>query len=314
MTGGEVPTTAQAPRRPLPGQLSRPLRTFLGTESGSAGLLLLAAVLALAWANSPWSGGYESLWSTSASVQVGGAELGMDLGHWVNDGLMVVFFFVIGLEVRRELSVGELTQRRRVVVPLLAGIGGMALPTELSLPVDPGRDHVRGPARAPLTLVEYADFECPFCARATGAARELREHFGDELRYVFRHLPMSDVHPHSELAAVAAEAADAQGRFWQMHDLLFTRQNELEREDLIGYAADLDLDVEEFVRDLADEDLAQQVREDVAGAEASGARGTPTFFVDARRHTGPHDARTLTRQLEALRADGPPDLSPDGAG
>lgn len=152
--------------------------------------------------------------------------------------------------------------------------------------------------------MEYADFECPFCARATGVARELREQFGDDLRYVLRHLPLPDVHARAEPAAVAAEAAGAQGRFWDMHDVLFAHQDELETEDLVGYAGDLGLDVERFVRDLGDERHAQRVREDVASAEASGARGTPTFFIGTRRHVGPYDARTLTRALEEARASG----------
>src|SRR5690606_6238266 len=175
------------------------------------------------------------------------------------------------------------------------------LPTELCRPVDPARDHILGPADAPLTVVEYLDYECPFCARATGVIHELRERFGDDLRYVVRHLPLPDVHPHAEQAAVAAEAAAEQGRFWPMHDLLFTRQDELEMEDLIGYAAELGLDVEQFVRDLQREDLADRVREDVASAEASGARGTPTFFVGRERHAGPHDARTLIEKVHRTR-------------
>lgn len=605
----------------LIGQVSGPLRNFLGTESGSAGLLLIAALAALAWANSPGSGVYESLWATTASVRVGEAELAMNLGHWVNDGLMVVFFFIIGLEVRREFSVGELTDRRRAVVPLLAGIGGMIVPALLYLlinpsgegargwgvvigtdtafllgvlalvgpslstqlriflltltviddivavavigvvysealnvpwllgafgllvvlgvlsrmrvwrsspylivllalwlatveaglhasiagmlagllvpafaprrsdvegaaslfhafrqspmpsvgysakkglaravsvnerlqtvlhpwtsfaivplfalanagvdvrgglleeslrspvtwgvvvglvvgklvgigggalgavrlrlgalpqgvgpgqvlggaalsgigftvsllivglafdtpqvrdeatvgvlmaaalsslvgwvifrlaavlrgeltadlprvldrPVEVGRDHMRGPVDAPLTLVEYVDFECPFCARATGVTRELREHFGDELRYVVRHLPLPDVHAHAEGAALAAEAAGVQGRFWEMHDILFAHQDQLEIEDLLGYAGDLSLDVEQFARDLENARHARRVREDVASAEASGARGTPTFFIGTSRHVGPHDTQTLTRALEDMQRAG----------
>jgi protein-disulfide isomerase len=163
-------------------------------------------------------------------------------------------------------------------------------------------DHIRGRVDAPLTLVEYGDFECPFCARATGVTGELRDRFGADLRYVFRHLPLPDVHPQAELAARAAVAADAQGRFWDMHDELFTHQDELEFEDIVGYAADLGLDVEVFLRDLDAEETAARVRADVASAEASGARGTPTFFVGNRRHTGPHDTRTLADALEASRA------------
>ncbi|MFF9215261.1 Na+/H+ antiporter NhaA [Streptomyces viridosporus] len=601
-------------------QLSGPVRSFLATEAGSAGLLLAAVVVALVWANSPWSDAYTALWATEASFSIGGADLSMDLGHWVSDGLMALFFFVIGLEVRYQASAGELTGRRSVVIPALAGIGGMLVPALLYLavvpggearggwgvvigtdtafmlgalavvgprfvtqlrvfllavtvlddivavtvigvvysgtvrpvpllaalvlcallaglsrlrvwrtapyvlvalalwcatfasglhasvagmigglliparaptrelvekaaglfrafrqsprpdvgrtarmglqravsvnerlqtvlhpwtsyvvvpvfalasagvdlrggvlaealssavtwavvvglvvgkllgialgaflgirlglgrlpqgvgpgqvlggaalsgigftvslliaglafedpslrtratvgvllaavlstisgwvvfhlaavlrgeteadlprfldrPVDPATDHIAGPPDAPLTLVEYGDFECPFCARTTGVAQELRQRFGDRLRYVFRHLPLLDVHPHSELAARAAVAADAQGRFWQMHDLLFAHQDQLEFEDIVGYAAQLGLDVERFLEDLDSERTAARVRADVASAEASGARGTPTFFLGSRRHTGPYDAQTLARELETSAAD-----------
>lgn len=609
-----------APRRKvLLAQLTAPLRSFLLTEAGGAGLLLAAALIALAWANSPLSGSYEALWDTEAVIRVGGGELAMDLGHWVNDGLMVLFFFVIGLEVRRELSMGELTERRRVVVPALGALGGLTVPALLylainpsgeavagwgvvigtdtafllgamaivgprcptqlrvflltmtvfddivavavigafysdsldllalaiagaclvalallsragewrasiyvlvgailwvatvesglhpsiagmvaglliaarpprrgdveqaaslfrafrqspmpnvglsakrglqravsvnerlqtvlhpwtsyaivplfalanagvdlrggvlgealrspitlgivvglvagklagiglgalgavrlglgalpqgvgsgqalggaalsgigftvslliadlafddaalrdqatvgvllaaalaafvgwlvfrlaatlrgertaSLPmvldrsVDPDRDHIRGPAGAPLTLVEYADFECPFCGRATGVVHELIERFGDELRYVFRHLPLTDVHGYAELAARGAEAAGAQGRFWEMHDRLFSHQDDLDVDHLIGYAGELGLDTEQFAGDLDDSAHARHVRDDVASAEASGARGTPTFFVGEARHVGPYDTDALARELEAARA------------
>ena len=618
MTRSRSRTSEQTHRRQLSGQLSGPLRRFLATESGSAVLLVAAIVIALAWANSPWSAGYDSLWATEGSVRLGDVAIAMDLGHWINDGLMAVFFFVIGLEVRRDLAVGELTDRRRVVLPVVAGIGGMVvpvllylliapggeaaqgwgvvigtdtafllgtlalvgpatstqlrvflltltvvddivavtvigvvysdaidiptlavavvgvavlavlgrvgvwrawpyalvtvviwvatvgsglhasiagmiagllipafapqreavegaavrfrafrqspmaaagrsattalaravpvnergqivlhpwasyvivplfalanagvdlrggvlaealgspvtwavavglvggkflgigfgalggaalrlgrlpqgvgpgqvlggavlsgigftvslliirlsfdsprlrdeatvgvllalglatalgwvvfrlaavlhgetsagLPTTLARPVDPGRDHIRGPVSAPVTLVEYADFECPFCARATGVAKEVREHFGDDLRYVFRHLPLPDVHPHAELASAAAEAAAAQGRFWEMHDLLFARQDELKLEDLAGYAGRLGLDVEEFLRDVDEQRHAARIREDVADAEAGGARGTPTFFIGSERHVGLYDAQSLIAQLEVAR-------------
>ena len=614
-----TPAQTAVRRRALLGQLSGPLRAFLGTESASAGLLLAATAVALLWANSPLSDSYTQLWHTPLSIRVGGAELAMDLEHWVNDGLMALFFFVIGLEVRRELSIGELTHRRRVVVPLVAGLAGMllpallylalnpsgeaargwgivigtdtafllgalalvgpacptqlrvflltltviddivavtvigvvysssmrpaalaaaaaclvvlwllgrwrvwrsgayvlvaialwaatlesglhpaiagmtagllmaarvperqevegaatlarafrqsprpdvgrtaqlglqraisvnermqmalhpwtsfvivplfalanagvdlrggtlgealrspitwgvvlglvlgklvgiglgsqaavrlrlgrlpqgvgegqvfggaalsgigftvsllivglafggeaqqdaatlgvlmaaavafvtgwllfwaaarfrgertaGLPVVLSEPVDPARDHIRGRVDAPLTLVEYGDFECPFCGRATGVVHELRELFGEDLRYVFRHLPLTDVHPCAEIAARAAEAAAAQGRFWEMHDVLFRHQSELTVPDLLGYAGQLDLDVEAFAHALDDEDLARRVREDVASADASGARGTPTFFVGELRHVEPHDTQTLARALEEARA------------
>ena len=565
------------------GQAGPSLRKFMRTEAGSAGLLVVATVLALAWASSPWSQWYTRLWETPLVVQLDGHGLDMDLHGWVSDGLMVVFFFLIGLEVRREFAVGELTDRRRLVVPLVAGVGGMlvpallylalngdgeaasgwgvvigtdtafllgmlalvgpavstqlrvflltltviddivavsvigiaytdelqpgalllavaalaaipvldrlgawrsgpyialvvvawlatvysglhasiagmlagllipaaeptrtqvdaaarqfrmfrqsplpgmqrqtqaqltqtisvnerfqeslhavtsyvvvplfafanagmdlrggvlgealrspvtwgvvlglvvgktvgitagalgarrlglgqlpqgvggghvlggaalsgigftvslliihlafdseelerdaALPSTLSRPVDPARDHVRGPVDAELTLVEYLDFECPFCAKATGSARQVREHFGDRLRYVARHLPL-DVHPHAGLAAVAAEAAGRQGRYWDMHDHLFAHQDQLELEDLAGYAAELGLDVEQFLRDVQDEELVRHVSDDKASAGESGARGTPTFFIGDRRHEGPFDAATLITALE----------------
>ncbi|HEX5969542.1 MAG TPA: Na+/H+ antiporter NhaA [Intrasporangium sp.] len=613
-------TTAATRRYQLAGQLSAPLRQYLATESGGAALLLVATLVALAWANSPWSEAYSQLWGTELAVQLADWTLRMDLGHWINDGLMAVFFLVIGLEVRRDLSIGELTDRRKLRLPLLAGVGGMVVPALLYLlvnpageaangwgivigtdtafllgtlalvgpttstqlrvflltltvvddivavsviglvysdslnvaalaialvalavlvalgrmkvwrtwpyavtilvlwlatvasglhasvagmvagllvpsytprrqaveqaarrfhafrqsplahvgrsaqaalvqavpvnermqlvlhpwtsyvivpvfalanagvdlrggvlgealrspvtwgivlglvvgkfvgigcvallgtrlgvgalpqgvgpgqilggaalsgigftvsllilglafgpelqdeatvgvllslvlatllgwlvfklaavfhgetsaglpvvldrPVDPARDHIRGSATAPLTLLEYSDFECPFCGRATGVVAEVRAHFGDELRYVMRHLPLPDVHPHAELAAAAAEAAGEQGRFWSMHDLLFEHQEELETEDLAGYAGALGLDVERFLRDLDEEVHAERIREDVMSAECSGARGTPTFFVGERRHIGPYDAQTLIAELEASRQAG----------
>ncbi|KES07478.1 sodium:proton antiporter [Streptomyces toyocaensis] len=609
-------------RGELAAQLTAPVRAFMATEAGSAGLLLVAVAVALVWANSPWSEAYTSLWHTEASVAVGNARLSMDLGHWVNDGLMALFFFVIGLEVRYELSVGALNDRRRIMIPGLAGLGGMVVPVLLYLaispggdaadgwgivigtdtafmlgalavvgprfvtqlrifllaitviddivavtvigvvysgtinvpqliaalvlgvvlsaltrfgvwqaapyvlvvlvmwfatldaglhasiagmlgglliparnpsrenvehaarrfrafrqsprpdvgrtarrglqkavsvnerlqtylhpwssyvivpvfalanagvdlrdgvladalrssltwavtvglvagklvgvwggavlgtrlglgrlptgvgqghvlgggalsgigftvslliaglafkdapqalaratvgvllaalfaallgwlvfrlaavlggqrdadlpryldrPVDPETDHILGPPHAPLTLVEYGDFECPFCARATGVTKELRQRFGDRFRYVFRHLPLPDVHPHAELAARAAVAADAQGRFWDMHDLLYRHQEELEYEDTVVYAIDLGLDMERFLRDLDDDRTAARVRRDAASAEASGVRGAPTFFIGTRRHIGPYDAETLARALEASTGEG----------
>lgn len=597
-------------------QLAAPLRNFLVTEAGSAGLLLAATVIALVWANSPWSDLYTSLWSTEMVIRIGDVELANDLRHWVTDGLMVLFFFVVGLEVRREFSVGELTDRRRVTIPTIAALGGLVVPAVLYLamnpsgeavngwgivigtdtafllgalaivgpahptqlrvflltltivddvvavsvigvvysasiniaalavaaaclvalgllgrfnvwrssvyvlvglllwvatvesglhptiagmaagllvgahaprredvenaaslfhafrqsplpsvgysakrglaravsvnerlqenlhswvsyvvvplfalanagvdlrggllgdalnspitwgvvvglvagkllgiggaalgavrlgigslpqgvgqgqvlggaalsgigftvslliaglafdapqlrdqatvgvlmaaglatltgwaaftlaavfrgersaglpmtldePIDVSRDHVRGPADAALSLLEYGDFECSFCGHTTSVVEEVRRRFGDDLRYVFRHLPLTNVHPHAEVAALAAEAAARQGRFWDMHDRLFASQDELEVEDLIGYAADLGLDVEQFARDLTDPASIERIRQDVASAEASGARGTPTFFIGNRRHVGPHDTESLARALRA---------------
>lgn len=610
-------STAPNRGRLFAAQLSKPLRRYLATESGSATILVVATAIALLWANSPWSASYEALWSTEASLRVGDLAIEMDLGNWINDGLMAVFFFVVDMEVRRDLAVGELTDHRRVLLPVIAGIGGMVvpvvlylliapgeaaggwgivigtdtafllgalalvgpsvstqlrvfllaltvvddivavsvigvvysgpieipaliiaavgvaalaalgrigvwqvwpyvlvsiviwgatvasgvhaaiagmiagllipafsprrlevdsaaqrfrafqqsplaesgrsatnavlrvvsvnermqlvmhpwtgyvivpifalanagvdlrggmlaeamtspvtwavaiglvvgkfvgiggfalvaaklgigrlpqgvgpgqvlaggalsgigftvalliiglafddpdlrakatvgvllalvlslvlgwlafrlaavlhhettagLPTRLVREVDAGRDHIRGPVTAQLTLLEYADFECPFCARTTGVIAEVSAHFGDELRYVTRHLPLSAIHPHAEVAAAAAEAAAEQGHFWDMHDLLFAHQDELEIEDLAGYAGSLGLDVEGFLVAIDEQRYSARIREDVADAEASGARGTPTFFIGAERHTGPWDAQTLIAALEASR-------------
>ncbi len=610
------------PRRDLTAQAARPLRNYLATETGSAGLLFAAAVIAMVWVNSPFSDSYNSLWDTGLAINLGNWSIALDLRHWIDEGLMALFFFVIGLEVRRELSVGELTDRHRVTIPVIGGIGGMLLPVllyallnhgteagggwgiviatdtafllgalaivgphlstqlriflltlaivddvvaisvigifysdslnfvalgiavvclamfpvlprlkiyqgwayallgfalwlaayesglhptlagmlagllviayqpsrkkveeaevtarafrqsplpevarsaqrsvdqavspnerlqtalhpitsylivplfalanagvdlgdgvlgdaltspltwgivlglvvgktigisvgaigaiklklgvlpqgvgrgqvvggaalsgigftvslliaqlafddpqlqseakvgvliaavlavalswiifkvaavvfgqttatlprKLSLPIDPDRDHVRGNPDAPLTLVEYGDFECEFCGRATGMVKELRADLGDELRYVFRHLTLIDVHPHAELAAEAAEAAGNQGRFWEMHDVLFAHQGDLDIEDLIGYAGKLDLDVDQFVGEVEQNLNAKRIQEDVASADASGAHGTPTFFVGGFRHIGPYDARTLADELRAARSDLP---------
>ncbi len=623
LRGRDVRLTATARRTDLtPPHLAvaqylrRPMREFVSAESGSAGLLLAALLIALAWANSPLSDGYTSLWSTEVSVRAGDVELAMSLRHWVTDGLMFLFFLVIGMEVRRELEMGELTDHRIITVPAIAALGGMVVPAAIYLavnpsgeaagawgvviasdtafllgalslvgatrstplriflltltifddvvavsvialfytegvdvaalalaaacvaavvalgrlrvwrgapyvgaglglwlamvesgvhptigglamglaisayppqreaveraaelagafrqspmaslarsarlgvaqalspndriqsalhpwtsyvavplfalanagvdlrggvvadafsspvtwgviaglaggkllgiggsalaavrlglgrlprgvgplqvlggaalsgigftvslliielgvdspvareqakvgvlvaaatatllgwsifrlaallgqapelprtldpPVDPARDHVRGPVDALLTLVEFADFECPFCGEATGVVDDLRRRFGDELRYVFRHLPLTGLHPRAELAAEASEAAAAQGRFWEYHDILFEHQDELEFEDLLGYAGVLDLDVERFARELEDGVHSARVLEDTMSAEASGARATPTFFVGGRRHEGPHDAATLAATLEASR-------------
>jgi Na+:H+ antiporter, NhaA family len=592
----------------------RPLQHFLRTEAGGASLLLAATVLALVWANSPLGDVYEDLWATELAITIGGAELREDLRHWVNDGLMVIFFFVVGMEIRRELSMGELTERDKAAVPALAALAGMVVPalvyvaitagsegargwgivmatdiafvlgllsllgprcpgslrvflltlaivddigaivviavfyssgvdvvalavaaaivpliflvnrvriwrgpaylicgvalwiamfesgvhptiagvilgvlvavfppargdveraarlsrsfrqsptpqlmrtatlgmadavspnerlqtllhpwssyvivplfalanagvvidgamleravtspvtlgvvaglvagkllgitlasfgavrlglgrlpdgvgrlqlsggaalagvgftvalfiTDLAFddpalqeeakvgvlvasavaaalaavlfriagrhgdgvqpgrplvldrPVDPDLDHILGPVDAPLTLVQFGDYECPFCGEATGVVDELRERFGDELRYVFRHLPIAARHPNAPLAAEAAEAAGAQGRFWEMHDRLFAHQDELHLDTVIDLAQQLDLDLDRFIDDLQEGVHRAHVELDVESAAASGVRGTPAFFVGDRRHQGPWDASALAEAL-----------------
>jgi Na+:H+ antiporter, NhaA family len=610
-------------QREFVAQFAAPLRAYLRTETGGAALLLLATVVALVWANSPFGDSYTELWSTEIAIQVGSWEHGEDLRHWVNDGLMVLFFFVVGLELRRQLSMGELTDRSRVRVPVIAALAGLAVPAviylafnpdgeaargwgvamatdtafvlgalalvgpafptqlrvfmlslavvddigalaaiavfysedvsllalavavgcvaaiyvlsrlrvwhgpayyllgaalwvamiesgvhptlggvvvgllvsaypprpeeveragmlarafgqsplpelarsakqsveravspnerlqevlhpwssfvvvpifalanagvvvdgelleravsspithgviaglvvgkcvgiglssaiairlglgrlpgrmregelwggaalagigftislfvtdlafdsrelqdearvgilcasllavllgwalfrlysalsaeadaapviTLSQPVDPTVDHIRGPVDAPLELVEYGDFECPFCGRATGVVDALHERFGPRLRYVFRHLPQPDVHPNAILAAEAAEAAGAQGAFWEMHDRLYANQDRLEATDLVDHAAALGLDLERFARDLGTSEHAARVRTDVASAEASGAEGTPTFFANGRRQVGRYDEGALAAALSDGQAMAPP--------
>jgi Na+/H+ antiporter NhaA len=600
-------------------RLASPLREFIATENSSAIVLLLATLIALVWANSPWAASYEALWSTELAIRVGGAELSLDLRHWINDGLMALFFFVAGLEIRRELDMGELRERRRVATSVLAAVGGMAIPVliyllvntgqpsvggwgivmatdtafalgvlalvaggfnavvrtflltvvivddmialsvialvyteEVSLlalgaaagfflvvlamrragvsngvayflvgsalwlatlvsgvhatiagvlmgvlasayppsqsdlqrtsalwrmfreqptpeyartasrsllttispnerlqhlfhpwvsyaivplfalanagvvidagtlgeaigspvtigvvlglvvgkpvgvilfswlatrrwlgrlplsvpwpaligaavvagigftvslliadlsfggddlrnaklgiiaasalasglswlafrwlrrvptrvsdrtirqrppldltdPVDPEVDHIRGPADARLTLIEYGDFQCPYCGRAEAVTRDLLQAFGDDLAFVFRHLPLSDVHEHAEQASEAAEAAGVQGRFWEMHDRLLAHQGSLELEDLVGHAAELGLDVGRFTDDLMSRRFSMRVARDVESADESGVAGTPTFFINGRRHYGAYDIDSLTEALQ----------------
>ena len=168
----------------------------------------------------------------------------------------------------------------------------------LAVPVG-DRDHAVGPADAPITLVEYVDFECPFCAMALPAVREVRRRLGQRLRFVVRHFPRPE-HPHARRAAEAAEAAAAQGRFWEMHDLLLEQQHALEEPDLVEYAARLGLDVERFRRELAADIYHDRVQEDILSALHSGARGTPTFFVNGVRHEGRWETDELLGAIEVV--------------
>lgn len=171
--------------------------------------------------------------------------------------------------------------------------------TDLDPSVDPQRDHIRGPDRASVTVVEYGDFQCPFCGRAEVAVRELlRDH---DVRFVWRHLPLGDIHPDAPLAAEAAEAAAVQGAFWQMHDLMLSRQRELRTEDLLRYAGELGLDQARFRRDLARHSHAARIAQDVESADLSGVSGTPTFFINGRRHHGAYDIATLTAAIRDAR-------------
>jgi protein-disulfide isomerase len=172
---------------------------------------------------------------------------------------------------------------------------------DLYLDVDPERDHIRGPVDAPVTVVEYGDFECPYCGQAEPVMRDLLGDFGD-VSYVWRHLPLNDVHPHAQGAAEAAEAAAEQNAFWEMHDLLLQHQDALEMEDLLAYATELGLDVERFTGDLQARVGAARVADDVDSADLSGVSGTPTFFVNGRRHYGAYDISTLSAAVRAAGA------------
>ena len=172
---------------------------------------------------------------------------------------------------------------------------------DLAVPVDPEHDHVRGPDQAPVTLVEYGDLECPYCGRAEPVIRELLADYGD-LRYVWRHLPLTDVHPHALLAAEGAEAAARQGKFWQMHDQLLDHRGALTAKALIRYAGELGLDIEQFTRDLRNHAGEAKIAADVDSADLSGVSGTPTFFVNDRRHRGAYDISTLSDAVRAARA------------
>jgi Na+/H+ antiporter NhaA len=180
-------------------------------------------------------------------------------------------------------------------------LGAAETIVDLAVPVDSQRDHVRGPDAAPVTLVEYGDFECPYCGMAEPAVRELLRDHGD-VRYVWRHLPLNDVHAHAELAAEAAEAAARQGAFWEFHDLLLEHQDALEPDNLVGYARTLALDVDRFADDLERRAGAGRIAEDVDGADLSSVSGTPTFFVNGRRHYGAYDIETLSQAVKAARA------------
>jgi protein-disulfide isomerase len=190
--------------------------------------------------------------------------------------------------------IGLLSQRRRTA----ALLGGAEPLLDLAFAVDPESDHIRGPLDAPVTVVEYGDFECPYRGRAEPEVRELLRDFAD-VRYVWRHLPLADVHPHAELAALASEAAADQDAFWAMHDHLLEHQDKLGMADLVSYADRLGLDGARFTEDLHGHVGGNRIGQDVEGADLSGVSGTPTFFIDGRRHHGAYDIDTLSRAVRA---------------
>jgi Na+/H+ antiporter NhaA len=195
------------------------------------------------------------------------------------------------------LVITKLPKRLR----LRALLGTSRTIIDLAVPVDAKRDHVRGPDRAPVTLVEYGDFECPYCGQAEAVVRELLADYGD-LRYVWRHLPLTDVHPHAQLAAEATEAAGRQGKFWEMHDQLLDHQGDLTARDLVSYATVLDLDGQRFIADLRRRTGQAKIAADVDSADISGVGGTPTFFVNGLRHHGAYDIDELSDAVRTARA------------
>jgi protein-disulfide isomerase len=170
---------------------------------------------------------------------------------------------------------------------------------DLTDDVDLEIDHLRGNHEAPVILLEYGDYECPYCGQAETVIGELLASFGDDVCYVWRHLPLSDVHPRAQVAAEAAEAAGAQGRFWEMHDLLISHQDELLPMHIRRYAEELGLDIDRFVHGVHDREYAARVSRDVMSADESGVSGTPTFFINGRRHQGAYDIETLTSAVRA---------------
>ena len=185
---------------------------------------------------------------------------------------------------------------------LRALLGTATTVTDLAVPVDPERDHIRGPGQGALvTLVEYGDFECPYCGQAEPAVRELVSQYG-ELRFVFRHLPLTEVHPHAQLAAEAAEAAAEQGAFWEMHDALMDHQGALAFADLVRYAGDIGLDTERFAADLRKHVGAARVAEDVDSADLATVSGTPTFFINGNRYYGAFDLAALSEAVHTAKA------------
>jgi Na+/H+ antiporter NhaA len=170
---------------------------------------------------------------------------------------------------------------------------------DLSEDVDPERDHVRGPDDASVTLVEYGDFECPYCGQAEPVVRELLSAFDDDIRYVWRHLPLNDVHGGAQLAAEAVEAAGAQGAFWEMYDALLAHQDALGPQDITRTAQELGLDIERLWSEIRGHEHAPRIAEDVASADSSGVSGTPTFFINGRRHPGAYDIDTLSAAVRA---------------
>jgi Na+/H+ antiporter NhaA len=275
----------------------------VGKPVGIFGATLLATRLSrgrlrppIGWASVAGAGTIAGIGFTVSILIASLAFHGNDLAE-AKVGVLSAALAAAGLTWILSTATRRLPRRTRI----RALLGTPDLIVDLAEPVDPERDHIRGPVEAPVTLLEYGDFECPYCGQAEPVVRELLRDFGD-VTYVWRHLPLNDVHPRAQMAAEAAEAAASQGAFWEMHDLLLEHQDALRMEDLVGYAEELGLDVDRFEEDLRTRAGVRRVAEDVDSADISGVSGTPTFFVNGLRHYGAYDIATLKAAVKAARA------------
>jgi len=180
-----------------------------------------------------------------------------------------------------------------------AGMGIIAN-AQLTPPVNSKRDHCLGPDNAPVTLLEYGDYQCPFCGRAYVIIKRLQEYFGEQLRFAFRNFPLTQIHPHAQQAAEAAEAAGGQGKFWEMHDMLYENQDALDLPSLREYALVLELDLDRFDMEMMTHAHAQRVREDFMSGVRSGVNGTPTFYLNSLRFDGSWDGTRLMTAIQEL--------------
>ncbi len=172
--------------------------------------------------------------------------------------------------------------------------------SSLSLPVDPNRDHIQGPDNAPITLIEYGDYECPYCGQAYPIIKQIQDYFKDNLCFVFRNFPLTQVHPHAQRAAEAAEEAADQNKFWKMHDYLYEHQQALDDKHLEKYAKIVELNLERFNKGMENHIHVQRIREDFLSGIQSGVNSTPSFYINGTRYDGSWDSDTLMQVLTSI--------------
>ena len=276
---------------------------LVGKPAGTAGSAWLVTRLShgrlrppVGWGAVAGAGAVAGIGFTVSLLIASLALSGVDLAE-AKLGILTAALCSTGLTWSVFQAVNKLPVRSR----LRALLGTSEVLVDLVVPVDDERDHIRGPEKAPVTVVEYGDFECPYCGLAESSVRELLRDFGD-VRYVWRHLPLTDVHPHAQLAAEATEAAAKQGAFWGLHDLLLEHQGALTVRDLVGYATSLGLDTERFTASLRKHAGTARVAEDTDSADLSGVSGTPTFFVNGMRHYGAYDIESLSKAVKLALA------------